>query len=280
MNLFVLGAGYIGQALIHYWHNKEDHFFVSTTTQEKLSSLEKMAKKAFLLEGSNEELLREILTDCDAMVVSVAPGQKHNYEKTYLQTAHSIQNVLEKREKPLYLLVLSSTSVYGDHQAKLVDEHSSLQNSTEKGQVLRQTETIYLSCCNQAITVCILRLAGIYGPQRELEKRAHYFSGKTVGGIKESLTNHIHQEDILRAIEFCFEKRLEGIYNLANGDHPTREQLYKTLCDNLKIPPPFWDEIKSTEHFSNCLVSNQKIGQEGFSFLHRLKFEKNKSLTS
>lgn len=267
MRIFVLGAGYIGASLATTWTNADDIFWVSTTTPEKVAVLEKSVARAFLLQGHDKQRLVDILNECDVLVVSVAPGREKSYGETYLQTALSIREAVINRQKPLYLLYTSSTSVYGDHQGKVVDEASPLLNESEKGEILSSTEDVILSCENKHIKSCVLRLAGIYGPGRELERRAQSMSGRMMDGAGHLPTNHIHRDDILRAIEFCVSKGLQGVYNLANDEHRSRRVLYESLCLEQKIPAPQWDSSKHSEHGSNCIVSNAKITKAGFTFL-------------
>lgn len=264
MRIFILGAGYVGTALMEHW--REPTYWASTTTPEKAPSLELLAEKAFILKN-DQNLLREIVTQCEGMVICVAPSKEDDYERAYLQTALYVQEALQERSFPLYLLYTSSTSIYGEHQGNWVDETSLCLNQKPQGQILKKTEDIYLSLSSQYIKVCVLRLAGIYGPQRSIEKRALSFSGKPLLGHPHSPTNHVHLEDITGAISFCFDRRCEGVYNLANDDHRTRHELYSTICARNHVPLPL-DEVDNSRSLSNCKVSNQKIRRLNFSFKH------------
>lgn len=266
VRIFVLGAGYIGMGIINQSKNSDDSFIASTTTKAKLSLLEKIVDKALILEGVEKEKLTEIFKECDGMIVCAAPRQQNNYEFTYLQTAKAIKSALKGRDKPFYLLYTGSTSVYGDHHGKSVDENSPRLFSSEKEKILCETEDVYLDCTTPSITVCILRLAGIYGPDREIENRAKKLSGLVMAGNGEQPTNHVHRDDILLAVQFCFKNRYAGVYNLANEDHRSRRQLYEAICRRIGVSPPIWGTEKIPEHGSNCCVSNKKICSEGFVF--------------
>lgn len=265
MRILILGAGYIGLSLIKSWSNREDRFWATTTSSEKLPLLSSLSEKAFLLQEADEVKLAEWIKHCEGMVVCVAPKSSTNYEKTYLQIATAVCKALEKRNRPFYLLYTSSTSVYGDHQGKWIDEQSPLLNTSDNGNILRKAENLYISSATPFIKVCVLRLAGIYGPERELEKRARALSGKTIPGQADSPTNHIHRDSIMQAIEHCFKNQLEGIFNLANDDHRTREELYGTLCREMGIPAPIWTAQYPWEHSTNGLISNKKILKTNFS---------------
>jgi nucleoside-diphosphate-sugar epimerase len=264
MRILILGVGYVGQALLGGWHDANDTFWTTTTSPEKVQNLETLCEQVFHLESNDPQQLESILNNCDALIVCVAPHKGNNYEQTYISTASAIKQALVKRTRPFYLLYTSSTSVYGDHDGEWVDENSTRNTSSDNGRVLMKTEDIFLSCQNEHVSVCILRLAGIYGPGRELETRARRLSGQMMPGSGDSPTNHIHLHDIVKGIGFCFEKRCIGVFDLVGNDHPTREILYCRLCEQLEILPPVWENGTPSGHGSNAKVSNRKIKEEGF----------------
>lgn len=266
MRLFLLGTGYVGLSIAQGWQRSGDLFWGSTTSLERLPLLENTIDKAFLLTGSDAETMHEILDECDGAIITVAPGVHAGYEETYLHTAQSVAASVKERKRPFYLLYTGSTSVYGHHQGRWVDEESPRLTATENGQILCATEDAYLACSNEWIDVCILRLAGIYGPARTLENRARAMSGRVNTGSGDAPTNHIHCHDIVRAIEFCVNNRCKGIYNLCNDEHRTRKDLYTSICFELGLPPPLWDPSKTNNHISDCKVSNKKLCKAGFHF--------------
>lgn len=268
MRLFLLGTGYVGMALLKGWEEPSVSFWASTTTASKLEYLSQYAEKAVLIKGSDEKTLRLLLADCDGMVIAAAPNSGGDYKETYLDTAKAVRGALLGRDKPFYLLYLGSTSVYGDHGGELVDETSECLNESEQGKILSQTEKLYLDTCSEAITPCIVRLGGIYGPGREMAARGLSLSGRKMGGTGGEPTNSIHLDDILRGIAFCICHRCKGIFNLVSGDHPTRKELYDKVCQNLGVPPPLWSGSMESLHGSNCIVSPLKISNLGFTFAH------------
>lgn len=270
MRILLIGTGYVGMALLSSWENIEDCFWCTTTTESKLEIIQsqKKTEKALLFQSKKSTDLKEIIDKCDAMIVTVAPIKGVGYKETYLETALSIKEGLKKRTRPLFLLYTSSTSVYGDHNGAVVKETSNGLLLPEKSHILSEAENIFLSCANSHIAVCILRLGGIYGPLRTLEKRAEKFSNKIIGGSGEEPTNHIHLDEITHAIEFCVKEKLNGIYNLVNDDHPSRKKLYKKICEQLKLIPPNWEPCLNSSRTTNAIVSNEKIKNAGYVFSH------------
>lgn len=250
MKSVIIGSGYIGLALGNAW---QGHELILTTTQEsKLEQIHTIAK-GYVVKGDEEAKLKQILVGADRIVVCIAP-KDGNYEQTYLKTAQTITKVMPKTA---HLLYTSSTSVYGEWNGDWVTEESTLKGNP----ILIETEKVYLTLPK----VTILRLAGIFGPDRELEKHAKYFAGKTQS---DSYCNWVHQEDIISAINWCFEKELLGIYNLCSDQHPKRSELYPPLLKALNLPPIIWQEGPSL--YGNKRVACDKIKATGFAFHHGL----------
>lgn len=263
----VLGAGYVGKAVLAHPLFSEQTFYATTRSQEKIKELLQLAKKAFLFQSDEKETLKKILSECDGVYILVAPQKNESYETAYLETAKSIEYALQGRTQPFFLLYTSSTFVYEGTQGSYLEEITLLTSKNPKANLLLETENRYLSLANTFIKVAILRLGGIYGPGRELTQRTKLLSNQSLSGTGKEPTNHIHLEDIVRAISFCSNHCLQGIFNLVNDDHPIRKELYETLSRQLHIPPPLWNGETPT-HGSGSIISNKKIKQAGFSFNH------------
>lgn len=275
MNIFILGAGYVGRFFLSSAKSSSDHFIASTTSVDNVSTLKPLADEVHVLKSSQRKELKKILDRADAMAILIAASGSQSYEEVYLETAKAVSFALRERILPFYLLYTSSAFVYQGQKEHDVTEERQLAPTHPRAQILLEAESIYLSSANEQVKVCILRLGGIYGPGRDLLARARSFSNKELAGSGDEPTNHIHVEDIVLAMQFCMKKRLEGVYNLVNDAHPTRKKLYSKLCQQLGIPPPSWNREKASEHGSGCIVSNQKVKDRGFTFYHPGIEEKN-----
>lgn len=258
-----MGAGYVGMALLNFFQGGPHEIYITTTKESRAEELKSYGKGVFVLDGNTD--FRELIQGCDGMIVMVAPGRHlANYEETYLKTARRIKEALKERQKPFYLLYTGSTSVC-ELEKDWVTEETPLSPQSENAKILLETEQTFLSC---AVNTCILRLGGIYGPNRELTQRARSLSGMVMSGTGDEATNHIHLEDILRGINFCLDHSLTGLYHLVNDDHPTRKELYTALCETMGIPPPIWKPDKIGK--KGYKISNQKIKAAGYVFKHPL----------
>ena len=281
MKLLVMGAGYVGMALLTSLQNQFHEIYITTTDVERVDALSLYGGHVLLLNPHDDKDLHDCIRKCDGMVILVAPKNSHNnYEETYLNTANRVSLALRDRQTPFYIVYTSSTSVcehalmVQNHEVigdlknptdEWVTEEQQLCPQSEKAKILLASEHIYLAC---RASVCILRLGGIYGPKRELSDRARRFSGKEIPGTGDEPTNHIHLEDIIEAIQFCIKHSLKGVYHLVNDDHRTRKEIYSILCKQMNIPVPLWNPDLPQERKGGYRVSNQKIKDAGFTFKH------------
>lgn len=261
MKIALMGAGYVGMEFLKDLNQEIE--FITTTTSSRVDFLRPYCKKVVVLGTNADRPLRDLVHKSDVLVILVAPKNSSEYENTYLQTAKNINLLSRGRNKPLRMVYTSSTAVYEQNQQGWVTEESVLSPTSIHANLLIETEKQYLADNPET---CILRLGGIYGPNRELEKRAVRLSSKEMHGTGNEATNHIHLKDIVNALKFCIKNELKGIYNLVNDAHPSRNILYNTLCKEIDIPPPIWS--LSDEKIRGYKVANKKIKNTGFIFTH------------
>jgi nucleoside-diphosphate-sugar epimerase len=256
LKALIIGAGYVGSALLKHWQNKGYALYTTTLSEDKMVTLRPFAKDVYLLKGNDHTLLPQLIEKMDVISVTIAPKALSNYRDCYLETAKNLVFILRHCHKMPYILYTSSTSVYGNHGGKIVDEAAERLNNTENGKILIKTEDLYLSYQNS----CVLRLGGIHGPGRTLSMRAQRLSNSYLPDA-EHPTNNVALKEILQAIDVCVAKKNQGVFNVVSDSHPTKKELYLPLCAELKIPPPlFIDEGgEISSHSSYCIVSNAKI---------------------
>lgn len=269
MNVAIIGCGYVGTALARYWR-QELGFVVTatTTTPERVAALEALGAKAVVVNGNDPEGLRSLLQDQDTVVLSVGAKNANVYEETYLHTAQTLVSVLKQAPNVRQLLYTGSYGVYGDRNGASVDESSPVAPANPNGQILSDTEQVLLSASSDDLSVCILRLGGIYGPGRELVKIFGRVAGTTRPGKGDDVTNWIHLDDIVAAIEFARKHRLQGIYNLVDDAHLRSRELLNKVCEQHNLPKVVWDESQKSVRPYNARVSNQKIKMAGYQLIH------------
>jgi nucleoside-diphosphate-sugar epimerase len=268
MNVAIIGCGYVGYQVAQYWQQKMNFVLSTTTTSsERVSTLKSVSQRVFVTCGNDLDSLKSVLHNQDVVLLSVGAKGAEVYEETYLQTAQNLVSCLQQIQSVKQLIYTGSYAVYGDRNGVWVDEETPLAPANLNAQILRKTEDILLSASSENLRVCIFRLGGIYGPGRELLKIFSRYSGTNRPG-GEDTTNWIHLDDIVAAIEFARQRRLQGIYNLVDDAHLTSRDLLDNLFEKHNLPKVIWDtSIKSTRPY-NAWVSNEKLKEAGYQLIH------------
>jgi nucleoside-diphosphate-sugar epimerase len=264
-NIAVVGCGYVGSATALLWKNQGYRITATTRNPEKLKEISRCAQEGYLIKGNDPTEFASLISANDVLLISIGADRPEEYDNAYLQIAQIFRALALEMNLPRRLIYTGSTSVYGDHHGQWVDEESDLLTETQQGKILVETEQVYLSLEEIGWEVCILRLAEIYGPKRELSKRLKNLP-TSLPGSGAQYTNMVHKSDCAAVIDYALEHELEGIFNVADDDHPTRKELYDLLATQFHLPRPHWDPHRATLHNGSKRISNHKIKSAGFTF--------------
>lgn len=269
MNIAIIGCGYVGCAIAKYWQQDPNLIVTATTTTpERVAQLQKLADKVIVTQGNDLDKITNLLENQDCVLLSVGAKGANLYESAYLDTAKTLVAALQQNSTVKQVIYTGSYSVYGDRNGESVNEETLPMPKSRNGEILKETEDILLSASSEKLSVCILRLGGIYGLGRELVKIFSRVPGTTRPGDGSDITNWIHLDDIVGAIEFVRQHPLEGLYNLVDDAHLPSKLLLDTLFTQHNLPKVIWDATVSSNRPYNAKVSNQKIKQAGYQLIH------------
>ena len=205
----IIGCGYVGSAASRYWYQQQGHSVTATTTrQERVTELEEVATQVVVMKGEDSLAVRSLLQNHDTVVLSIAPISDRQvdaeiYRETYIPTAKNLVAALQENPSVKQLIYLSSCSVYGNKKGEWVDEASLIDTNGEYNQVLYKTEQLLLDSASEDVKVSILRLGGIYGPERKLTKRFARIAGKTIPGSAKKYLSRLSFLDNRRFASRC-----------------------------------------------------------------------------
>lgn len=269
MNIAIIGCGYVGTAVAKYWQQQKNVVITATTTTlHREPELKAAFERVEIVRGNNPEALKSVLENQEIVLLSVGAKFFDSYEYTYLQTANTLASLLSQFPSIKHLIYTSSYAVYGDRHGSYVDEDTPIVTTYPNGDVLSKTEQIVLSANSKNCLVSIIRLGGIYGPGRELETTLGSWAGRILPGDGEDITNWIHLDDIVAAVEFIRQNQLQGIYNLVNDAYLTSKEFMNRLCEKHNLPKVIWDNSQKNYCQYNAKVSNQKIKNAGYSLIY------------
>jgi len=183
-----------------------------------------------------------ILAEYDSVVFAVGFDRKsakqtgHSIEEVYVR---GLERVLKKCPQAKRWIYLSSTGVYGTTDGSWVDESSPCEPSRDGGKACLAAEQLLQQDPTHGERAIVLRLAGIYGPDR-LPKLALLKEGKPLSVAADAYLNLIHVEDIVRVILQCEELSTSQTLCVSDGQPTVRGEFYQYLAELTGAPPPIF----------------------------------------
>lgn len=245
-SVMIFGCGYVGAALAETLLGAGVRVGALTRNPDKAARLKELGLNEVVVEDLSSIAWHRRLSGSYVAVVncvSSAGGGLEGYRKSYVEGQQSILKWVEGNSIETYIYT-GSTSVYPQDGGVEVDETADTSAASPTGQLLRESEEILAAASDSLNAWYVLRLAGIYGPDR------HYLlnwlrSGETViPGVGDYFLNLIHRDDIVSAIcRLLTQKGSEdsGIYNLADNVPATKAEVLEWLAEKLNKPVPRFD---------------------------------------
>jgi nucleoside-diphosphate-sugar epimerase len=137
------------------------------------------------------------------------------------------------------IVYLSTVGVYGDHAGAWVDEQTPPRPDLARSRERLSAERAWQDFgARSGIAVAVLRLAGIYGPDRNALVQVARGDARRI--VKPGqVFNRIHVEDIAQAIDAALTQRASGIFNVADDEPcPPGDPLVFAAELLLRAPPP------------------------------------------
>jgi nucleoside-diphosphate-sugar epimerase len=215
--LLCFGLGYVARHYIAQRHARFDGVIGTVRSARRAAELSASASAgltALVFDGTVSSEICAALAEADAVLVSTPPGPAGD------PVLAACCQALSRSSRLQSVIYLSSTGVYGDHDGAWVNEDSECRSHTARNLQRRAAERAWQEFGVRAgVKVSILRLAAIYGPDRNVLVDLQRGVAKRVAKPGQ-IFNRIHVADIARTIDAAFTHPLDGIFNVAD-DEPT-----------------------------------------------------------
>jgi nucleoside-diphosphate-sugar epimerase len=239
-HLVIFGCGYVGTAVARW----------AAAAGMRVTALTRNPSSAVLLrEVGIETVVADLATpawhdevdppDVALNCVSSGGGGTRGYRHSYLEGTESIATWATARAPIGTFLYTGSTSVYPQDGGVVVDESMPVTASSDRAQVLIDTEACVVASARAWRRWFILRLAGIYGPGRH-QLLEQVRTGE-VSGTGEVHLNLIHRDDIVTAVAACIAAPASfgsGIFNVADDGAARKLEIVEWLAAELGLPTP------------------------------------------
>ena len=263
----IAGLGWLGLPLAQ--HLKLLGFRVkgSVTSLEKAGQLQKSGWEAYpitLTENGIKGPVSALLTDVDILVISIPPGLRRNSGADHvLKMAYLLEAVQKAGVKKVILI--SSTSVYGDQQGKVTEKVIPLPEN-EAGRQLLQVEQMFFNASGLKAT--ILRFGGLFGGSRQ---PVRYLAGRTELSGGNAAVNLIHRDDCIGIISQIIRQDAFGhIFNGVMPDHPKKADYYRARAEELGLTPPEFSDPNTEAETYKQIDSDHIEATLNYEFRHSL----------
>ena len=271
MKALIVGCGYVGTALGEELAKSGHEVWGLRRDPVALRLLETTRIKPFQADLLQTESLKA-LPAAEVVVLCQAPSRKKDsYYSTYFEGTKNLLQALPKKTCRKIILI-SSSSVYSTRDGSWVDEATDplFQNhadreTQENAKILLESERLVLSSGFPAV---VLRLSGIYGPERNRIKSV--LTGRVKPVFSDLYMNRIYVTDIVRAIRLLLERGQPGEIYLGSDDAPcTQREFYTWVFEKMSWPLPAngsANESPVPAQGSNKRCSNRKIKALGLKW--------------
>ncbi len=170
--------------------------------------------------------------------VSSSRGNAEVYRDVYLNTTRCLMHWLHHTGIDRYVYT-SSTSVLGMKDGSTVDESTPVAPATEAARILVETEEcLFEAARSGSVPAVILRLSGIYGPERGYLFRK-YVAGEAEMTDPSRYMNMIHRDDAAEAIiAACHHGNPGEVYHITDDKPVTQQEFFEYLSSELRKPMP------------------------------------------
>ena len=273
MRVLIVGCGYVGVPLGTELVRIGHEVFGLRRNPATEGELKAAGIQPLIGDVTRPETLAALPCDFEWVVNCVAAGgDAENYREVYLQGSRNLIEWLEPHP-PKKFVYTSSTSVYSQNDGSQVKETSPTEPPAETSKILVETEKVLLAAtAEHQFPAVILRVAGIYGPDRGHWFKQFMKDAAHIEGDGARCLNMIHRDDLVGCIIAALKNGRAGeIYNAVDDEPVSQRHFFQWLAQAVDKPlPPSVPENPDAVRrrgVTNKRVSNRKLKMElGYAF--------------
>lgn len=204
---------------------------------------------------------QQALGEVDTVLFAVG-YDRHSGQSIEQVYVEGLRNVLAALPASVArFLYISSTGVYGNVAAELVDESTPCQPTREGGKACLAAENLLREHPLGQRSI-LLRLAGIYGPGR-IPRSADLLAGRAIDAPAEGSLNLIQVDDAARIVVLAAEKaRLPAMLVVSDGQPVVRREYYRELARLLRAPEPQFVAAPADSPAAQRAASDKRINPQ------------------
>ncbi len=240
MKKLILGCGYLGRRVAQAWLEVGHEVLALTRSAKRADAFAACGISPIV--GDVTSSLD--LTDCDDLdTVLFAVGFDRTAGKAIRDVyVDGLRRTLDQLPSlPRRFIYISSTGVFAQNDGQWVNEQSACEPVREGGKACLAAEELLQQHAIGERTI-ILRLAGIYGPDR-LPKLREVVAGRPITASANGYLNLIHVDDAVRVV-LAAETQLSPpeMLLVSDGTPVLRGDFYRELARATNSPEPRFEE--------------------------------------
>ena len=242
----IVGAGWLGSAAALHLARAGERVIATTRSgapRDGVPAHPGLVWEAFDRDRDGVGRLSELVRRVRAVVVCWAPaGRQVDRTQHYVGGAEMVIEACADATLDR-LVYTSSTSALPPLDDEL-DEACATWPEAERGRIQRRAEEVIASGAALHNLPCtILRLAGLYGPGRELDRVYRWEEGKALAGDGAAPTNLVHQDDVCASIVASLElpANTSALVQVCDDDHATRRTCFARVARMQGREEPTWE---------------------------------------
>lgn len=241
MRVLIIGCGYVGLPLGRELARRGHAVFGLRRSEAGGAELRAAGLTPLCADITRPETLADLPRDFDWVVSCAASGGggADDYRRLYLDGNRNLAAWLDDVVLKKFIYT-SSTSVYGQNDGSVVNEQSPAEPEAETAKVLAEAEKLLLAAvAERRFPAVILRVAGIYGPERGYWLKSFLNGTARLDGNGARWLNLIHRNDVIGCIIAALERGAPGeIYNAADNEPVSQREMFAWLAEKLNRPLP------------------------------------------
>jgi nucleoside-diphosphate-sugar epimerase len=172
----------------------------------------------------------------DGVVFAASPGRTGGVEAYRATYVDGLRNLLGRlaASPPRRFVYTGSTSVYAQTDGSLVKESSPASATSPTAGILLEAEALLAAAARDRFPAVVLRLAGLYGPDRLHLLHRFIRNEVRIAGQGLRHLNMIHRDDAAGAVVTALTNGRPGeIYNVVDQEPVTEIHFYTWLAETL-----------------------------------------------
>ncbi len=255
----ILGCGYLGRRVAQHWLAAGDTVHALTRSAERAAELARAGIQPIVGDVANPASLANKLPRADTILYAIGYDASAGATRDQVQLA-GLKAALDAVPTggATKIVFIGTTGVYGQTTGEWVDEDTPCEPVRDAGRIALAAEQLLAGHALGARAI-ILRLAGIYGPDR-IPYMRDLIAGRAIVADPDGYLNLIHVDDATRVI-LAAEQRGQPpkIFLVSDGRPLTRMEYATELARQLGAAAPHFERAAPSHLAASRGGSDKRI---------------------